>query len=257
LVRGAWLLWLLHGLVNRLYQSAKRVVVLSDGMADQVASHRVARRKIDVIPNGTDPQAIRPLPDPKPAGSPVALLYAGAMGPANDIPRLVRSLASLSQRKGLPPWEARLVGGGSEREAVQKAIENAGLPNVTLHPPVPKAEVANLLAWADIGIVHFQAAEALEANSANKWFDLLAAGRPIVQNYRGWQAEVIEINACGDTAPIGDEAAFVEALARMITLSASERQAMGLLGRAVAERDYDRAKLAAQALGVLEAATLP
>src|SRR5690606_15306725 len=32
----------------------------------------------------------------------------------------------------------------------------------------------------------------LWANSANKFFDCLAAGRPIVINHRGWQADVIE-----------------------------------------------------------------
>jgi glycosyltransferase involved in cell wall biosynthesis len=29
------------------------------------------------------------------------------------------------------------------------------------------------------------------ANSANKFFDGLAAGRPIAINYRGWQAELV------------------------------------------------------------------
>ena len=32
----------------------------------------------------------------------------------------------------------------------------------------------------------------MEANSANKFFDALAAGKPIMINYKGWQAKLIE-----------------------------------------------------------------
>ena len=38
-------------------------------------------------------------------------------------------------------------------------------------------------------------------NSANKFFDTLAAGKPILINYQGWQAEVIRENQCGFVLP--------------------------------------------------------
>ena len=38
---------------------------------------------------------------------------------------------------------------------------------------------------------------ALHANSANKFFDALAAGKPIYINYGGWQKDIVEANRCG------------------------------------------------------------
>src|SRR5690606_22432246 len=41
----------------------------------------------------------------------------------------------------------------------------------------------------------------LWANSANKFFDSLAAGKPILINHQGWQAEVIESENIGYVLP--------------------------------------------------------
>jgi glycosyltransferase involved in cell wall biosynthesis len=38
-------------------------------------------------------------------------------------------------------------------------------------------------------------------NSANKFFDTLAAGKPILINHRGWQADLIEQENCGYVLP--------------------------------------------------------
>ena len=41
----------------------------------------------------------------------------------------------------------------------------------------------------------------LWANSANKFFDTLAAGKPILINYEGWQKKVINIENIGYVLP--------------------------------------------------------
>jgi glycosyltransferase involved in cell wall biosynthesis len=38
-------------------------------------------------------------------------------------------------------------------------------------------------------------------NSANKFFDALAAGKPIAINYSGWQADLLRENAVGVVLP--------------------------------------------------------
>ena len=44
--------------------------------------------------------------------------------------------------------------------------------------------------------------EELWSNSANKFFDTLAAGKPILINYGGWQKEIIHKENIGYTMPI-------------------------------------------------------
>jgi len=41
----------------------------------------------------------------------------------------------------------------------------------------------------------------LWANSANKFFDTLASGRPVLINYEGWQKEIIEKENIGYVLP--------------------------------------------------------
>ena len=41
----------------------------------------------------------------------------------------------------------------------------------------------------------------MENNSANKFFDGLASGKPIMINYGGWQSKLIKKNNAGFTIP--------------------------------------------------------
>ena len=41
----------------------------------------------------------------------------------------------------------------------------------------------------------------MENNSANKFFDGLAAGKPLMINYGGWQSKLIKKNGAGFTIP--------------------------------------------------------
>ena len=54
-----------------------------------------------------------------------------------------------------------------------------------------------VLAASDLGLVTVAALPYLEMNSANKLFDFLAAGLPVVVNYGGWQAEVLRREQAG------------------------------------------------------------
>jgi glycosyltransferase involved in cell wall biosynthesis len=57
--------------------------------------------------------------------------------------------------------------------------------------------MVNVLSAADIATSLFIPLEEMEANSANKFFDALAAGCPILINYGGWQAELLHNNDAG------------------------------------------------------------
>ena len=44
----------------------------------------------------------------------------------------------------------------------------------------------------------------MENNSANKFFDALAAGKPIMINYGGWQADLLRETQAGLVVPAGN-----------------------------------------------------
>jgi glycosyltransferase involved in cell wall biosynthesis len=55
----------------------------------------------------------------------------------------------------------------------------------------------NLLSAATITSSFFIDLPEMEHNSANKFFDGLAAGKPIMINYGGWQAELLKKSGAG------------------------------------------------------------
>ena len=88
--------------------------------------------------------------------------------------------------------------------------------------------------------------------SPNKFFDYIAAGIPVVNNYPGWLAGLIQESRCGIVVPPGNVAAFADALQRLAADSAASR-AMGAAARVLAEKEFARPILAGRFIATLEA----
>ena len=73
--------------------------------------------------------------------------------------------------------------------------------NFFLVDPMPKKDLPLLLSSATIVVSLFIDLPEMENNSANKFFDGLASGKPIMLNYGGWQSKLIEKNNAGFIIP--------------------------------------------------------
>jgi glycosyltransferase involved in cell wall biosynthesis len=81
-------------------------------------------------------------------------------------------------------------------------------------------------------------------------FDSLAAGKPILVNVPGWLSEIIESNNCGRCLDPYRPDALADALEELATSPQLCRE-MGKNARALAERQFDRRKLANQLEDIL------
>ena len=90
-------------------------------------------------------------------------------------------------------------------------------------------------------------------NSANKFFDALAAGRPILINYEGWQAPLLRESGAGLVAPPGEPVVALEQAEALLSDPARLRAAEEAARRLARER-FDRDLLAAELNRVLCAA---
>jgi glycosyltransferase involved in cell wall biosynthesis len=104
---------------------------------------------------------------------------------------LVRLAAAVARLD--PDVRFLLVGDGRQGPAVRDLARDLGLLDrtVVVRDPVPKSAMPGILAAADVAASVFAPLRGMEDNSANKFFDALAAGRPVVLNYGGWQAELV------------------------------------------------------------------
>ena len=144
------------------------------------------------------------------------------------------------------------IGDGKEKERLAARAAELGLTNCLFFAPVPKAELGPITASLDCGLMVLKNVPAFyRGTSPNKFFDYLAAGIPVVNNYPGWLADLIGENRCGLVVAPGNAAAFADAL-QSLAADPSGRRAMGAAGRALAEREFARPRLAAEFAHTLE-----
>jgi glycosyltransferase involved in cell wall biosynthesis len=187
------------------YRNAAHVVALSPGMRDGVVAAGYPASRVTIIPNSCD----RDLFDVGPErGLAIRaqyawlrerpmVLYAGTLGLVNGVGYLARVAAEVARTDS----EIRFVvlGGGREEEMVRRIAASLGVLDVNFFmlPSAPKASIPAWLSAATIATSVCIDIPVVWANSANKFFDTLAAGRPVAVNYGGWQADVLRESGAG------------------------------------------------------------
>lgn len=248
-IRNPIILGMLSMLEWCSYRSADRLVGLSPGIVEGIAARGVARDRIALVPNGCDLDIFAGKAEPwRPEGvasTDLMALFSGAHGLANGLDAVLDAAAEL-KRRGRDDIKLVLVGDGMLKPSLRARAKGEELTNVVFHDPVDKARLAGLMASADIGLQTLADVPAFYyGTSPNKFFDYIAAGLPVLNNYPGWLADLIGENDCGFVVPPRDPAAFADALERAAA-DAGVLSAMGANARALAVRGFDRERLADQ-----------
>jgi teichuronic acid biosynthesis glycosyltransferase TuaH len=126
-----------------------------------------------VIPCGIEPDEWRelgPAPDWFAALPSPRFLYVGTLDARVDI----EQVEAIS--KAQPEGSIVLVGPSPDPAHYESLRQ---LPNVTIRPPVARAELPGLVAAADVGLIPHVRSEQTEAMSPLKLYEYLAAGAPV------------------------------------------------------------------------------
>lgn len=246
-IRNPVVLWAMGVLEWASYRSAHRLIGLSPGIVEGIAHRGVPLERIASVPNGCDlaifAGEVQPWRPPQVQPSDLLAVFAGTHGQANGLDAVLNAAAHLKQR-GRTDIKLLLIGQGKLKAALQNRALAEGLDNVVFHEPVNKAKLAGLMSATDVGLQVLANVPAFYyGTSPNKFFDYIAAGLPVLNNYPGWLAEMIGEQRCGFSVLPDDAAAFADAL----ECAADDREmlrAMGQRGRALAASQFSREKLA-------------
>lgn len=239
-----------------LYAAADRIVVCSEGVVSALVERGLPAEKIVLTPNFSDTELFGSAGNDNGfrgrhgLGGRFVAVYAGAMGVSNGVDQLADAAAVL-KRDGEENVAIVVVGDGSERAVLERRAREEGLRNLLILPPIARAEVPELVAAADVTLTVFAANPALELNSPNKFFDSLAAGKPVVVNVDGWLRRLVEENDAGVHVPGGDGESLAAALVGLAG-DPERRLRMGANARALAEREFARDLLVGRLVDVLE-----
>ncbi|MFV0216085.1 glycosyltransferase family 4 protein [Empedobacter falsenii] len=130
-----------------------------------------------------------------------SILYAGTFGKVNGINQVIEwaELIYLID----PTICFILFGEGAEKNNVIDLAKEKGLlnKNVFILDSISKNELPKWYNSVSMGSSFVVEIKELWANSANKFFDTLAASKPILINHEGWQADIIRKNKMGYILP--------------------------------------------------------
>lgn len=239
------------------YKSAHRLIGLSPGIVDGIARLGIDRNQITLIPNGCDLDIFSDKSSPwRPEGvaaNDLMAVYAGTQGIANGLGAVLDAAAVLKSR-GRDDIKFVLIGEGGLTQQLKARKEKENLDNVLFLDRVNKASLSGLMAQADVGMQILANVPAFYyGTSPNKFFDYIASGLPVLNNYPGWLAEMIRENDCGFAVPPDDPEAFAGAL-ELASLQRERLKIMGVNSRRLAEQEFDRNFLAGRFVDWIEEA---
>lgn len=245
-IKNPIILWLMSLLEWVSYHSADRLIGLSPGIVDGIISRGIKREKVAMIPNGCDLDIFAIEPDGwRPKGvekTDLMAIFTGTHGLANGLDAVIKAASELQNRKQ-QDIKLVLVGNGMKKAALQKRAQELKLSNVIFHDSVDKTKLAGLMSEADIGLQILANVPAFYyGTSPNKFFDYIAAGLPVLNNYPGWLAELIKQEDAGYTVSPESPIQFADALEKA-ALNREKLKQMGKNAQALAKREFDRAKL--------------
>lgn len=239
------------------YRSAHRCIGLSPGIVKGMEKRGVDYERIALVPNGCDlsifsseqsswrPKGVNP--------DDLMAVFAGTHGLANGLGAVLDAAVELKKRNRTD-IKLVLIGQGKLKTDLVERARKEGLDNVVFHPPVSKARLAGLMASTDLGLQVLANVPAFYfGTSPNKFFDYIAAGVPVLNNYPGWLASMIEEHACGFSVEPDSPEAFADALEH----AADDREQLRRMGdnaEQLARQDFDREILSNHFVDWLESA---
>lgn len=256
-IRNPILKWAARRLERFAYRNSARVVALAPGMRDEIVATGYPREKTTVIPNGCDIAEFTDSGEEAELrssyewlGNRPLLVFTGTFGVVTGMDYLVRLAAAIDRID--PDIRVAAVGTGRSFDSTRELATELGVldKNFFLIGQLPKHKAAVWTRTADMSITMLTGPDVIWRDATqNKFFDSLAAGKPVANNFRGWQGILAEEAGAGiilSSTDIDSASRDIVAALRDTEWLASAAEA----GRKLALERFNRDDLAAN-LGVL------
>jgi colanic acid biosynthesis glycosyl transferase WcaI len=218
---------------------ASRLVVVSPGFREALIQRGVPAEKIELIYNWCDEESMRPngaAPKVRVGGDDeFKILFAGTMGIAQALDAVLQAARICSTRA--PKARFVFVGGGVDREHLERKAAGMGLPNVRFLPRQARSAMGPILASADVLLVHLKDDPLFRITIPSKTQAYLAAGKPILMGVLGDAADLIERSGAGVVCTPENPESLAAAVAELANLGAGRLAEMGCAGREFYNRE--------------------
>jgi len=223
---------------NDAYRDADCVISMLPKVHDHMAAHGLDLSRLTVVPNGVSLDDWARAPDPLRSDVAQAIErlrasgrgvvgYAGSMG----VPNALDTLFDAARMTTSAALGVVLVGDGHERQRLVQRITQETINNVTLLPPIPKAQIPAFLEAIDVAYIGWKRSPIYRFGIApNKLMDYMMAGCVVLHSVEAGNDPVAE-SGCGLTVAPESAEAVAQGLRQLSAMTPIERRSMGRRGR--------------------------
>ncbi|MEV8508792.1 glycosyltransferase family 4 protein [Actinoplanes sp. NPDC051475] len=233
----------LHAVMRRIYRAAAGIAVIAPTMRDMVVDRGADPRRTRVILNWADENLFRPVSSTPEARRDIGyrdrctIMYAGTMGPFQNIESAVRAAASLSDRDEV---DLVLAGSGTAEQSARDLAAELGADNIRFLGRRPIADMAALYGAADFQLVSLRDVPIFQGTIPSKLQSALACGSPVVVSVPGDCAELVETNGVGLACPPDNWRLLADRFHQAAKLPADERAEMAQRAHSVYQTRMSR-----------------
>lgn len=247
---------LIDQVASRLYREATSIVTLSNMMRDGLISKGVRSESIHVVPNWADTDSVQPMARDNEYArrnnlcDKFVVQYSGNVGLSQGLDAVVGAFSQLADL----PIMLTIVGDGNARQHLKSQVAQSGIKNVQFLPAVPRAQLPEVLASSDVGLVPMR--RGVESDLVpSKLYGIMAAAKPVLATVdaRSEVARTVIEGSCGRVVAPEDGTALAKSL-RQLFHDRERLQLWGANGRALVEQRYSRRVCTPAYLNVLQRA---
>jgi glycosyltransferase involved in cell wall biosynthesis len=200
---------------------------------------RISSKKVVWIPHLAELSRYQSLkPYDGSIGATFTVMYLGSFVSFMDMENILRC-AKVLQDKGQNRVRFVLVGGGTDKQSLERLAGELQLHNVQFPGLVAKMEIATVMGEADAFVVSLRDVPLLKYGvSLNKACDYLASGRPTILAGNPGYDPIKEAHG-GISVPANDPSALAAGIEALMSLTPEERVQMGKNGREYLQRVHD------------------
>lgn len=248
LKRHSLLAKILYAFEKKIYIKSDKIIMTWPGGYDYICDRgwdsMIPSDKVVHISNGIDlnkyrenitahPYSDVELENPKTK----KIIYTGSIREVNNLGEIV-SAAELLQREGITGFKILVYGSGSERDKLIRRAEENQLSNITFVGRIPKENVPAVLDKAYVTLLH-NTSTSLDkyGQSQNKFFEYLAAEKPILMTYSVGHS-ICKENNCGIEIEKQNPETIAATIKEILSFSEEEYQTLCTNAKETAKK-YD------------------
>jgi glycosyltransferase involved in cell wall biosynthesis len=244
-LKPGWILYVAEWFERLFYKKAVKVIALSEGFRAGVIAKGKPPSDVLFVPNGMDDWMLDVSPAvpsdyPFDTRTHFICTYIGAHGRWNKLETILEAAHLLTGTR----VRFLLIGDGDYKEELKRYADSLHLTNVCFLDAVPKRSVFDYLNLSHVAVICAWDHEFHAMILANKVFDYMAAGRPVVAATRGETEALLHRAGCGWSVPPEHPDRLATLLSDIAALPPEELQTRGLRGREYVRQHFLRSDLA-------------